>query len=811
MKHISISVLFALMLVTYSTTFGQPNSTALSGVVLDNTSKEVLIGAHIRTNTGTGTTTDASGRFVLPLKGDETYLVISYVSYRNDTIPISSIDQSVELIVDLQALLLQETVVVGRRRSTPGPQDAGVIGITGATLDKLPTVLGEREVMRAVQLLPGVQSGNEGVRGLFVRGGGPDQNLILYEGAPVFNIAHLYGIFSVFNSDIIGKADLHKNHLPAAYGGRLASVLEVDSKTAPMDTSTGGFQIGLFSSKVHFSTPLLKDKISFQSAVRACYAGLFSRPISERQFASSTEAGYITYYFYDINTSLYVRLSDKHQLEAHFFLSDDIYTLYERWGATFPNDDGFRFISDKYSSLRWGNMASSVRWKAHMNERWNYQQDLYVSQYSLRGGDDVFRRFDRADTAINGFYSNISNLSSVLESGIRGHAAFENGKHRFKTGYSALLRSFNTGSGKILERRQGFDATQFSFGEKAQQNFETDLFSEYSLRLNRFRLDIGGRLALYQTDDGFKQLSFQPRAMAEWQIGSGVIWQLSGVRSIQNLHLLTSSAGSILNDIWVPANNFARPEASWQWGSGIRQQFAKGYSWSIDGFYRSLTGAIEYNEGAAYVSFGKDWQRQIAVQGTGRAYGLEFFAAKTAGDLTAWAKYTLSRSERQFDDINRGAWFPFKYDRTHDASLAINYQVSERIDLSLTWVYGTGNAFTLPSSQYPSLQIKDLYQYSPQEIIQTLDGDWGQIRYYEARNNFRLKAFHHLDIGMNYRWNSPKAKHVFNVSVYNLYNRLNVFNVYLKYEQNEDRSFRLVYTTLSLMPLLPSFSYAVTF
>lgn len=808
MKYISILI---LLLLVVNNSSAQQQLKVVSGTVKDIFSGEPLVGAHIRTDAGDGAITNLDGFFELKTGSEVRYLVVSYVSYRTDTVIVSDMSLLQNLSIGLETELIQETVVEGHRLSAPRLQDAGVVGITGATLDKLPTVLGEREIMRAVQLLPGVQSGSDGGRGIFVRGGGPDQNLILYEGAPVFNIAHLYGIFSVFNSDVIGKADLHKNHLPAAYGGRLASVLEVDSKTAPMDKTTGGMQVGMFSSKVHFSTPIVKDKVSFQSSVRTCYIGLLTKLFSEKQFPSASESGYIAYYFYDINTSIYARPSDKHEIEGHFFLSDDIYRLYEKRGARFLDDEGFRRVSERKNNLRWGNMTSSLRWKATINEQWKYQQDIYMSYYKLKSLDDVYRRSEREDTIIKGAIFNINNQSSILESGIRGSAIRSNNRHHFQVGYSSLVRYFNAGKGDLFEQRQGFSPIRFSYGQQVQRGIETDIYSEYSLRLNRFRLDIGGRLAWYGSDDGFKKPSFQPRFMAEWQIGSGIIWQMSGAHSVQNLHLLTSSAGSILNDIWVPANSFARPETSWQGGTGIRQQLPKGYTWSIDAFYRSLDNALEYKEGASYISFGRDWQRQVAVNGKGRAYGLEVFAAKTAGDLTAWVKYTFSRSERQFDDINRGARFPFKYDRPHDASIAINYQINKRIDLSMTWVYGTGSPFTLPSNQYPSLQILDLSQLSPEEITQILDGNKGEVRYYEARNNYRLKAFHHLDVGMNYRWNSQRAKHVFNFSVYNIYNRLNIFNVYIAEQQNDDKSFSLVYKSLSIMPILPSFSYAVTF
>jgi hypothetical protein len=314
----------------------------------------------------------------------------------------------------------------------------------------------------------------------------------------------------------------------------------------------------------------------------------------------------------------------------------------------------------------------------------------------------------------------------------------------------------------------------------------------------------------YLNADGYKNFSIQPRALLELNLPARLVWQFSGSMTTQNIHLLASSAGDILNDIWVPANQFAPSENAIQGGTGIRQTFPKGYTWSADIFYRDMNGLIEYNEGTSYLVVGRNWQNQIAGNGIGRAYGLEFFASKSKGDLTAWAKYTLSRSERQFNQLNRGQWFPYKYDRTHDASFSLNYAINKKIDISLTWVYGTGNTFSLPTAMYPNINIRDLYDFNPDENI-NLDGTSGQIQYYSSRNNYRLKAYHHLDIGMNYRWMKGKTHHTFNFSVYNIYNRFNVFNVYLKWKPNDEGGYDLSYQTLSIMPIMPSLSYAVTF
>jgi hypothetical protein len=732
---------------------------------------------------------------------------------QSDTIHID-IYSDTTINFTLQPITLSEVVVTAQGKKTVGLEKDGVITLSGAQLEKLPTVLGERELLRAIQLLPGVQSGNEGARGIFVRGGGPDQNLILYEGAPVFNVAHLYGVFSVFNSDITGRADLHKNYLPPRFGGRLASAIEVDARPANMDSLHGGFQVGLFTSKAFMDIPLVKNKLSAQVAIRGCYAGLFSGTISERQFASANENGRITYYFYDLNAALYGRPSEKHTIEWHLFHSDDRFRLNDMWQSNpdvvINNVSRLRLIDDDFSTLRWNNLSSSFRWKAYINHNLNFQQDLYWSRYFLRATEDEFQRYQNSDTILNGVKSKFDNNSQVSETGIRGTFKWTKGAHQLQSGYAALYRTFNTGQGSIFEERQGLLPITYDYGAPSQGTGEADLFFSYRFDHPWLTFDVGGRGNYYRAYDGFDRFSFQPRGLLEIKLPKSIILQLTGAVTTQNMHLLANSAGDILNDIWVPANATARPENAIQGGAGIRQEFPKGYSWSVDVFYRKMDGHIEYNEGSSYLFAGRDWLRQVATGGVGRAYGLELFATKTKGNITAWAKYTLSRSERQFEQLNRSLWFPFKYDRTHDASFSIHYALNKKLDFSLSWVYGTGNTFTLPTVQYPSISIRDFYEFVNDQDIY-LDGAWGQIRYYEGRNNYRLKAFHHLDIGMNYKWVKNRINHTFNFSIYNIYNRFNVFNVYLQWTQNEDGKYDITYQTLSLMPVLPSFSYAVTF
>lgn len=810
-KSLKILLLLILFTCVYSTQVKAGNIT-IKGKVIDTESQEAIIGLTVKTPSNEGAVSNEEGEFSLSIPAGEVKLYFSHVGYNRDSMSFYAEKDTFLLVKLISGFQTEEVIVTAKRISTvAGMSDNGSMVLSAKALQKIPTMLGERELLKGIQMLPGVQSGNEGARGIFVRGGGPDQNLVLFEGAPVYNVAHLYGIFSVFNSDIVNEAELYKNHLPARFGGRLASVLEVNTGEPDDYKWKGSASIGLFTSKIFAGGPIIKEKLSIQMALRGCYAGLFSGPLSEKQFESANESGRLTYNFYDANISLFAKPSESSNLEVHFFKTDDKYKLENDWRSPRIFDSGnlksLQYKDDSFYQLRWKNLSSSLKWIQTLSDRLKLSHYITFSQYELDSDDLSYARLENSDTAIAGFTSNTINIAGVNDFGIKGDIFWEKDYHQIRTGYAFTRRAFNTGIGNFTELRQGFPEEITQYGTGYLPVYEADLFLEYSLNYKWLNIQAGVRPVYYNDGRSYSQLTIQPRFMGEVNLPQNIIFQTSVARSVQNVHLLTSSAGSILNDFWVPATSLIPSATSWQYGTGLRQKFNKGYEWSVDLFYRDMEGMIEYKEGAAFVLFGDSWEQQIASRGKGRAYGAEFFAAKSKGKFTAWVKYTLSKSERRFDELNRSNWFPAKYDRTHDASFVLNYKFNEKIDVTLSWVYGTGNAFTLANAQYPALYIKDYFdQYNGDEIN---IGGGDKVQYYQSRNNIRLKSYHHLDIGMNYRKESEKLGHVFNASLFNIYNRLNVFNVYVDYTEDANGTATLAYKTLSLFPLLPSVSYTI--
>lgn len=804
--------LLALWMLGFALT-SWSNTIEIKGTVVDDENQEPIIGVNITTPNLQGAISNEEGVFSIVVPIGNVTLFFSHVGYFKDSITFYAENDTVLQVKMVSGFQTDEVVVSAKRISgVVGMSDNGNMILSAKALQKIPTMLGERELLKGIQMLPGVQSGNEGARGIFVRGGGPDQNLVLFEGAPVYNVAHLYGIFSVFNSDIVNQAELYKNHIPARFGGRLASVLEVNTGEPNAQKWKGSASIGLFTSKVFAGGPIIKEKLSIQMALRGCYAGLFSGPLSAKQFESASESGRLTYNFYDANISVFAKPTQKSRLEAHFFKTDDKYQLENDWRSQrifdLGNIKNVQYKDDGDYQLRWKNLSSSVQWIFDIKDNIQLSHYLTYSQYELASDDKSYSRLENIDTAVSGFTTNTINIAGVRDFGLKGDISWRKDIHQLRAGYAFTRRAFNTGKGIFSETSQGLPEEITNYGIGYIPVYEADVFAEYSIQYQWLNLQAGVRPVYYNDGRTYHQWTFQPRFMGEAYLPKNLIVQTSVVRSVQNVHLLTSSAGSILNDFWVPATSLIPSASSWQYGSGIRQKFDKGYEWSVDLFYRDMSGMIEYKEGAAFVLFGDSWEQQIAANGKGRAYGVEFFAAKSKGKFTAWAKYTFSKTERKFDDLNRGNWFPAKYDRTHDASFIVNYKFNDRIDLTLSWVYGTGNTFTLSNAQYPVLYVKDYFdQYNGDEI--NLGGS-ENVQYYESRNNIRLKSYHHLDIGMNYRRESEKLGHLFNASIYNIYNRLNVFNVYVDYTEDANGTPSLAYKTLSLFPLLPSVSYTIT-
>lgn len=764
----------------------------LSGTVKDSKSGEVLIGANVYDkNAQKGAVTNNYGFFSYTTSAPEVSLVFSYVGYEAQLLELSMDGDSL-IQVDLVPAGIMEEVVVEAERSDPIQENTqmGTVSVPIREIKNLPALMGEVDIFKVIQLLPGVQSGSEGTSGLYVRGGSPDQNLILLDGVPVYNASHLFGFFSVFNDGAINNVELIKGGFPARYGGRLSSVIDISMKEGNMKEFRGEGSIGLIASKLTLEGPLKKDKTSFILSGRRTYLDLIARPIIRNSTAGSEDVGY---YFYDLNAKVNHIFDSKNRLYLSYYGGNDVgYSRY-RGNGYYGNE-----LSEtkEDNGLGWGNRIAAIRWNHIINERLFANFTGTFTQYRFQ----VFSEYDRTFTPA-GMTPQRDFYSSNYQSGIRDLAVkadfdfIPNPEHYIRWGGMWINHRFTPGvfvsrENQRPELREGgtpSDSREFS-------GYLEDDFSVGS----RFKFNVGAHFSGFFAESKFYN-SFQPRFSTRYLLNTSSSIKASYVRMAQFIHLLTNAGLGLPTDLWVPSTDKIRPQESWQAAVGYFKKLGKNLELSTELYYKDMNGVLEYEDGASFLNTTSDWQDKV-VSGEGRSYGLEVLLQKKTGKTTGWIGYSLSKTERRFDEVNFGRWFPFRYDRRHDISVTAVHQLSEKIDLSGTWVFGSGNFITVPTQRY---------QHSSSVI---LDGYYRYgglfLDYIESRNNFQMRSYHRLDLGINFHKEKKWGRRTWNVSVYNVYSRLNPFYIDISYnydlQRNQLRQF-------SLFPIVPSASYRFTF
>jgi len=659
-----------------------------------------------------------------------------------------------------------------------------------AQVKALPVFMGEADVLKTLQLMPGVQSGSEGSSGLYVRGGGPDQNLILLDGVPVYNATHLFGFFSVFNADAISNVKLIKGGFPARYGGRLSSVIDIRMKEGNMKEFHGEGSIGNISSKFTFEGPIIKDKTSFVVSARRTYIDVLAAPIikaANNSFGdgSNLRAGY---YFYDANAKINHKFSDKDRVFVSFYGGRD--KAYIEDSRTSIRDDTTNVDKSNFTLL-WGNVTSSVRWNHMFTNKLFANVTAVYSDYLFDTGQ-LFEsnRDGELDTKYSYNYSSgIENYGGKIDFDYRPAP-----KHSIKFGGNYLYHTFKPGvtTYKITEDNTAIDQ---NFGN---QNIYADEFYGYvedawSIS-GILKVNLGLHYSGFAVKDRFYD-SFQPRASMRLLLNDKMSVKAAYSEMSQYIHLLTNSTIGLPTDLWLPSTDSILPESSKQVALGFAYNIDDNWDMSVEGFYKTMDNLIEYKEGASFFQLSQDWESKIEL-GSGYSYGAELLLRKNFGKLTGWVGYTISWAWRDFDNINFGEPFPYKYDRRHDISIVAMYKLNENIDFGATWVYGTGNAVTLGVGRYSS------------GLGESWDGTFypsPDIEYYNGRNSYRMPAYHRLDVSANFHKEKKWGERTWSVGLYNAYSRQNPFYLYFTTETP-----RLL-KQMSLFPIIPSVRYAFKF
>ncbi|MDX2361740.1 MAG: TonB-dependent receptor [Crocinitomicaceae bacterium] len=744
MKYFITLILF--LLVSYS--YGQKFT--LSGSIRDGENGEDLFGAVIKVKelSNVGTITNAYGFYSLTLDSGQYTIVYRSTGFETQEIVIDlndNIEKNIELAIPADVLQVEEvTANAERENDNITSSEMNVTRFDPKSIETIPVLFGEKDIMKTLQLMPGVKTAGEGNAGFFVRGGGADQNLILLDEAPVYNASHLLGFFSVFNSDAIKDVALYKSGIPAEYGGRASSVMDVKMREGSTKKYSASGGLGLISSRLTIEGPIVKNKGSFIVSGRRSYADLFLG-LSD-QAPPDTKL-----FFYDLNLKANYRIGKKDRIFLSGYFGRDKFALGDQFGFSWGNGTG---------TLRWNHIVNK---KLFSNTSVVYSNFNY--EFSIGTGDDAFGvRSSIQDWNLKQDFQFFLNSNNTFKFGVNGIY------HTFKPG--ALTGSNETFNELILDTRYALEVGVYVQHEiKIGSRFNM----MYGLRYSGF--DLMGEGNAYEYDEDGHQTSetqyssgetikyhhgLEPRLSASFILSESNSIKFGYNRNLQYLHQLSNSTTSSPTDVWVPSSNNVRPIIADQVALGYYQNLNKNmFRISAEIYYKWMDNMIDYRNGASLI-LNNDVEGEL-VYGTGSAYGFELQVEKKKGKITGWISYTLSRSLRSFDQINNGEEFSARQDRIHDLAVVVMYRLNKAIAFSASWIYYTGDAVTFPSGKY--------------EINGT------QVPYYTERNGYRMPDYHRLDFGFTWYMKDRKHfEHSLNFSIYNLYARENAYTI--TFEEN---------------------------
>jgi outer membrane receptor protein involved in Fe transport len=761
----------------------------INGYIKDSLNGETLIGANISVKQeGRGATSNQYGFYSLTLPKGTYQLVVSFVGFSvKETTIVLDKNLQKNILMSNAGEALSEVTVTGRKRdNNVKAAQMGKIDVSVATAKALPAFLGEVDVLKTLQLLPGVRNAGEGNAGFYVRGGGPDQNLILLDDAVVYNTGHLFGFFSVFNADAIKNVSLIKGGMPAQYGGRISSVVDVSMKDGNINKTEVDGGIGLIASRLSIQGPIKKNKASFILSARRTYIDALTKPFikPDNQFYGSG------YYFYDLNAKMNYIISEKDRLYLSGYFGRDKFD--------------FKNAKRNFSTtIPWGNSTATIRWNHIYNKKLFSNVTLVYNdyQFSLAGSQE--------------------NFNIKFSSGVRDFNAktdfdwFVTPEHKLKFG---AQYTFHTFFPSVLNGNQ--DSTVFT-----PQNALKKYANEYALYLQddweiskKIKLNYGLRYSMFQQVGAYKTYTtdvngnrvdsvvyskgktvkayggLEPRATLRYTIDDNSSLKFAVTRNMQYIHLVTNAGTTLPTDLWVPSTLRVQPQISWQYSAGYFRNFKNNmFETSVELYYKDMQNQIEYREGFTPNTL-KDTEEDF-VFGKGWSYGAEFFVNKVKGRFTGWIGYTLSYTWRRFKDLNEGNKYPSRYDRRHDLSVVGTYSLNKKWKLSSVFVYGSGQATSLPERFY--------------FINGVLTQEFSTI------NKYRLAPYHRLDFSATY---NPQPKKIrkyqsyWVFSIYNVYSRLNPYFVYYDQEGSAaTNNLKVTAKQVSLFPIIPSVTWNFKF
>jgi hypothetical protein len=759
----------------------------LSGHVQDAVSGEQLLGATVWCeDTKQGVAANIYGFYSLTLPEGKHNIIVTYIGYTPQRFEI---DLSMNIKMDINLIAgtkLKEAVVSAESLNKIEEQvQMSKMEIPIDQVKRLPAIGGEVDLLKVLQLLPGVQSGGEGTSGLYVRGGSPDQNLMLLDGVPLYSVNHLFGFFSVFNADAVKNMSITKGGFPARFGGRLSSILEIYMKDGHMKEYHADATVSIIASKLTVEGPIVEDKASFMLSARRTYLDLLINPIIAQANRNNPDVTTDPrYYFYDLNGKLNWRIGPKDRLYLSAFKGEDDFGIAsaENYGI---NSSTLDF------GLDWKNEIQALRWNREWSPRLFSNTTLTRSLYNFNTGIEITEQSEDTLSMAALYNSGIEDFSGRIDFDFAPNA-----RHYIKFGANWTNHTFSPGATSLELDFGDTPALDTLLGPADIKSDEAFLYVEDEFELSeRLKLNLGVHASILMVQDTSYN-SIQPRAALNYRLPGGYAFKASFARMAQYVNLLTNEGLGLPTDLWVPSTARIRPQQSWQVAMGVAKTFGD-IEVSLEGYYKGMEGLLSYKEGASFLfSLDTDWEDQV-TQGIGNAYGTELLVQKKYGRTTGWIGYTLSWSNRQFDDINSGNWYPFTYDRRHDVSFVVTHDFTDKWTGSAVWLYGTGRALTLSESSFSA--------YVP-------DGTGEGIYTFSAevpseKNAFRMSPYHRLDLSLTRTKIRENGTRHLIFSVYNAYNNLNPFFA----QTDEDDNGNPVIREYGIFPIIPSIAWRFSF
>lgn len=762
----------------------------INGYITDAESSEVLIGANAYESLRRqGTSTNPYGFYTLTLPEGEAELTFSYLGYANTLRKFNLTKDTVINVRMTSNILLEEVVVMADRVETGIlATHTGSIDIPMPQVQNTPSILGEPDVMKLIQTMPGVQAGVEGSAGLYVRGGGPDQNLILLDGVPIYNVDHLMGFFSIFTPEAMKKVTLFKSSFPARFGGRLSSVVDVRTNDGDMKNYHGAISIGLLASKLNFEGPIVKNKTAFNLSMRRSYIDLVTYPFMADDWK-------IRYYFYDINAKVNHKFSDKHRLFLSFYNGTDYLKSEDYWDNGY---NGMENMSKEKAANRWGNTVVALRWNNIINNKLFSNTTVAFNQYKLTMDSKSKYTYGKDFNSYHTKYgSQIRDLSAQVDFDYTPAP-----EHHIKFGGNYTFHKFNpeVTSSKVLEitEESRTDTIYKGLSDNRMDAHEVFIYGEDNFDITpKLRVNAGLHLSAFHVQDK-TYFSLQPRLAGRYQLNRDVVLKASYSKMNQYINLLTSAPISLPTDLWVPVTRNVRPMRAHQYALGGYYTGVPGWEFSVEGYFKDMRNVLEYKDATRFIGSSSSWEDKVEM-GKGRSFGIELMAQRTVGKTTGWLSYTLAKSDRKFSKggISNGERFPFKYDRRHTVNLVLNHKFSDRIDVGASWFFASGATATIP------------YEVTAVGVPGDAVID---IPYVEHRNNYRLPPSHRLNVGINFHKKKKHGTRTWNFSIYNTYNAMNPTFVQREIRYNQESGDEdFVLKKFTLLPLIPSVTYTYRF